>query len=217
MAGLNVLSAPGEHTQSRSVLELRLHENYSVETFDSDVALLLLSSPLNFNDHIQPICIPDNVIHEQTLKFSHCFIAGWGSTYFTGTPVNSMQEAEVMLIDRRTCNQFSWHDGIITKNMVCAGQESGGVDTCQGDSGGPLQCYSKKEERFYLVGVTSFGEDCGLPYKPGVYAQTSRFASWLKTTQPISRSAAHSMNTRLTISLMSAAWMLLGINQCVTI
>ena len=76
----------------------------------------------------------------------------------------------------------------------------------QGDSGGPLQCYSEDEDRFYVVGVTSFGRKCGLPRRPGVYARTSRFAGWLRGQ--IS-SAAHRVNTRLISGLLSAALMLL--------
>uniref|UniRef100_A0A3Q3LTY7 Acrosin n=1 Tax=Mastacembelus armatus TaxID=205130 RepID=A0A3Q3LTY7_9TELE len=170
VAGHNVLSAPGDHTQIRSISEVKMHKGYDDVTSDNDVTLVRLSSPFNFTDHVQPICTPHNVTHELTLNFNHCFISGWGSRL-----VNRLQEAEVELIDRGTCNQITWYNGFITENMICAGLESGAADTCQGDSGGPLQCYSESEERFYVVGVTSFGEDCGLPYKPGVYARTSRF------------------------------------------
>ena len=78
----------------------------------------------------------------------------------------------------------------------------------QGDSGGPLQCYSEDEDRFYVVGVTSFGDECGLPHRPGVYARTSRFAGWLKTSQTTSASAAHTLNTGLISALLSAALLL---------
>lgn len=147
-----------------------------------------------------------------------------------GRLMNRLQEAEVELIERTACNLISWYDGLITENMICAGLESGAADACQvttpvclqrklqaagcvsikrcclmqGDSGGPLQCYSEDEERFYVVGVTSFGEECGLPYKPGVYARTSRFADWLKTSQTTS-AAAGRLNTRLISALLSAA------------
>uniref|UniRef100_A0A3Q2ZXU1 Acrosin n=1 Tax=Kryptolebias marmoratus TaxID=37003 RepID=A0A3Q2ZXU1_KRYMA len=155
--------------------EIRIHEDYDPQTSDSDVALVLLGSPLNFTDHVQAACTPLNVSHEVSLNFSRCFISGWGREL-----VDRLQEAEVELIDRERCNQHSWYGGIITENMLCAGRESGGVDSCQGDSGGPLQCFSEDEDRFYVVGVTSFGEECGLPLRPGVYSQTSMFADWLK-------------------------------------
>lgn len=156
-----------------------------------------------------------------------------------GRQMNRLQEAEVELIDRRTCNLITWYGGLITENMICAGLENGAADSCQvmilghfwicslqtrgfisvrhsycvcgsqGDSGGPLQCYSEDEERFYVVGVTSFGDECGLPYRPGVYARTSRFAAWLEISQTSSVCTAHRLNTRLISAVLSAALMLL--------
>lgn len=47
----------------------------------------------------------------------------------------------------------------------------------QGDSGGPLICGGA------LVGVTSFGKQCGLIKKPGVYAFLSpKQLNWIKKT-----------------------------------
>ncbi|XP_059189463.1 transmembrane protease serine 11D [Centropristis striata] len=209
LAGLRVLSAPGGQTQVRSISAVKMHEDYDDVTSDNDVTLLLLSSPFNFTDHVQPACTPQNVTHEINLNFSHCFISGWGSTQYKGRLVNRLQEAEVELIDRRTCNLITWYDGFITENMICAGLESGAADSCQGDSGGPLQCYSEDEDRFYVVGVTSFGYECGLPLRPGVYARTSRFAGWLKTSQAASASAAHRAKLTLISGLLSAALLLL--------
>ncbi|XP_053173926.1 transmembrane protease serine 11D [Scomber japonicus] len=208
VAGHGVLSAPGKNAQIRSIRKVKMHENYNHVTSDNDMTLLLLSSPLKFTDQVQPICTPLNMTHEFILNFSHCFITGWGSTFYKGRMMNRLQEAEVELIDRRTCNLMSWYNGLITENMICAGLESGAADACQGDSGGPLQCYSEDEESFYVVGVTSFGDDCGLPHRPGVYARTSRFSGWLETSQ--AESAAHRLNIRLSSALLSAALMLLN-------
>ncbi|XP_068996675.1 transmembrane protease serine 11D [Embiotoca jacksoni] len=210
VAGLQLLSTPGVHNQIRSITKVIIHENYDDNTSDNDVTLLLLSIPFSFTDHVQPVCIPHNETHESTLNFSHCFISGWGSSYYNGRMMDRLQEAEVKLIDTRTCNLTSWYDGLITENMMCAGLESGAADACQGDSGGPLQCYSEREERFYVVGVTSFGDKCGLPYRPGVYARTSRFAGWLKSSQSAAvASAAQRLNARLASAVLSAALMLL--------
>uniref|UniRef100_A0A8C3ATD3 Acrosin n=1 Tax=Cyclopterus lumpus TaxID=8103 RepID=A0A8C3ATD3_CYCLU len=203
VAGLNLLSAPGNQTQIRSIREVQMHKDFNTATSDNDVTLVLLSSPFKFSDHIQPVCTPHNVTHEFILNFSHCFITGWGSILVWHQHVG-LQEAQVELIDRRTCNLITWYGGIITENMICAGLESGASDSCQGDSGGPLQCYSEDEDRFYVVGVTSFGHMCGLRRRPGVYARTSRFAGWLNRSQTASASAAHRLNTRLISALLCA-------------
>ncbi|XP_035992733.1 acrosin [Fundulus heteroclitus] len=209
VVGLNVLSAPGPHVQTRSISEIVMHENYNYITSDNDVALLLLSSPLNFTDHVQPCCTPRNASHEVTLNWSNCFISGWGVPYYQGETMDVLQEAEVELIERATCNQRTWYNGIITENMICAGLESGGVDSCQGDSGGPLQCYSESQETFYVVGVTSFGDKCGEPRKPGVYSKISRFADWVTATQGGARATAHRLTSSLITALLFAALTLL--------
>lgn len=84
VAGLNTLSSPGKYAQFRSISRVKMHDDYNIVTSDNDVTLLLLSSPFKFTNYIQPICLPGDVIHEAMLNLSHCFISGWGSTYYKG-------------------------------------------------------------------------------------------------------------------------------------
>lgn len=41
-----------------------------------------------------------------------------------------LQQAEVELIDKQSCNLAAYH-GDVTDRMLCAGLPQGGVDTCQ--------------------------------------------------------------------------------------
>jgi hypothetical protein len=65
--------------------------------------------------------------------------------------------------------------------MLCAGFPDGGVDTCHGDSGGPLIVGAR------LVGVTSWGDGCARPSRPGVYVRLHHppYQQWLRDRVPL--------------------------------
>ena len=48
----------------------------------------------------------------------------------------------------------------------------------QGDSGGPLMCLSS-DNRWHIVGVTSFGDRCAQSFSPGVYTRVSQLESFI--------------------------------------
>lgn len=65
------------------------------------------------------------------------------------------------------------------RTMLCAGSANGKIDSCQGDSGGPLVTRGRARTRV-LVGVVSFGYECGSKNYPGVYVRVSTYAKWIK-------------------------------------
>ena len=50
-------------------------------------------------------------------------------------------------------------------------------DSCQGDSGGPLVCSDGKD--WSLYGVISWGFDCAMPHRPGVYTNVTMLWEWI--------------------------------------
>ncbi|KFP30526.1 Enteropeptidase, partial [Colius striatus] len=123
---------------------------------------------------IQPICLPEK--DQQFLQGINCSIAGWGYIVNGGPTSDILREAEVPLISNEKCQEWM-PEYNITENMICAGYETGGVDSCQGDSGGPLTFEDGNE--WVLVGVTSFGYKCALPRRPGVYVRVTMFVDWI--------------------------------------
>ncbi|XP_070596622.1 transmembrane protease serine 12-like [Erythrolamprus reginae] len=174
---LHNLDQDTSHTIRSEIKAIHIHPNFVKETYDNDIAVIILVRSIKFNDYVHPICLPTTnlSINEQ----SPCYITGWDYISEKGEKNLILQEAQIKIIPRKTCNQLTWYNQSITLNMICAGFPYGGIDSCQGDSGGPLACYLATTEKFYLVGITTFGYGCGRPTYPGVYAKTINYIHWI--------------------------------------
>ncbi|XP_028276322.1 transmembrane protease serine 13a [Parambassis ranga] len=158
------------------VKKILVNENYSSKTNDQDVALLVLKSPVVFNDKVQPACLP--TYDQRFAHGTHCWTSGFGMTDpGSGTVSRDLMEVTVDIIDSQVCNGRSVYGNAVTKNMICAGDLEGGKDSCQGDSGGPLVCQG--DSRWFLAGITSWGAGCGDRNKPGVYTRVSSVLPWI--------------------------------------
>lgn len=67
---------------------------------------------------------------------------------------------------------YGYPFGFDPATMLCAGFAGGGFDTCFGDSGGPLLAVTPAGE-YVQIGITSWGEGCARPGRPGVYGRLS--------------------------------------------
>jgi len=89
-----------------------------------------------------------------------------------------LQETVVKLIPYNVCSRPDWYGNVFQhRQIVCAGYESGGKDGCVGDGGGPLQCVAK-DARWRLVGVSTGGDGCAKPKKPGIYTKINDFDTY---------------------------------------
>ncbi|CAF3764259.1 unnamed protein product [Rotaria sordida] len=150
-------------TQTRSVSKVIVHSNYDSSTFENDIALLKLASPLTMSDpYVSAICSPS--VSQATLSAgewppvgTNVVAVGWGRLSEGGPLSSTLQQVTVQTIDYQdsTCTPImaDWHV------QFCAGVSGGGKDTCQGDSGGPLMMFSSNNQ-WVLVGVTSNGIGC---------------------------------------------------------
>ncbi|XP_038673371.1 serine protease 56 [Scyliorhinus canicula] len=152
------------------------HPKFNQRTFNNDIALLELTVPIAISEHVNFVCLPESIgeLPPETM----CYIAGWGSRYEDGPSADVLIEAKVPLLGQSTCKAALGKE-LVTNQMFCAGYLSGNVDSCQGDSGGPLTCLDPVSKRYYLYGITSWGDGCGQRGKPGVYSRVSSFINWI--------------------------------------
>lgn len=181
VAGINNLST-GVGYQRRDVTQIIVHSSWDPDTFDNDIALLHLSSPVTLGGSgagataVIPL-VPASI---GSMAGTNSLVSGWGNTSTSGSAYpEDLYKVVVPIVDNSICNDASHYNGQITNNMLCAGFDAGGYDSCQGDSGGPMAVVNSGQ--FQLAGVVSWGTGCAQPYRPGVYARVSQYTSWINS------------------------------------
>lgn len=127
------------------------------------------------NDKVQVICLPKR---GDLQSDSTCVVAGWGSTpnfHHLSAPLRSQS---VPVVSCEHCNRASSYGGLVKEGMICAGFEQAGRDKCYGDGGGPLMCQNIRGG-WFVGGINSWGQGCGLPGKYGVYTFTEKYRDWI--------------------------------------
>jgi len=164
-----------------TISEVYVHPNYDASTIDYDVALLYISTPIEFSNTVNAIRIapassgPFNGVTSTIL--------GWGTTSEGGSISAVLREVDIPIITNAQCsNYYSGNNGI-TARMLCAYVTGGGKDSCQGDSGGPLVINNNGE--YLLAGIVSWGIGCARNNYPGVYTRVSSVHSWICSTSGV--------------------------------
>uniref|UniRef100_A0A671RXS1 Suppressor of tumorigenicity 14 protein homolog n=1 Tax=Sinocyclocheilus anshuiensis TaxID=1608454 RepID=A0A671RXS1_9TELE len=168
----------GETSKStlKHVKRIISHPLYDHLSYDNDIALMELDSPVTLSQNIWPVCLPE-ATHDFPAGKS-VWITGWGKLREEVDAIASLlQKAEVRIINNTVCSKLM--DNGITPRMICAGVLSGGVDACQGDSGGPMTS-TESNGRMFLAGVVSWGDGCGRRNRPGIYTRVTEYRSWIR-------------------------------------
>lgn len=163
-----------DNAQFRRVAKVTIHPRYqNREDSDvNDICVLVLAEPLEFNQYVQPIEMPDQGSVELP-EGSKVVVSGWGTTNEDNDFLpGNLKSVSIPVVSNEKCNKS--YKKQVTSDMMCAGFDEGGGDSCQGDSGGPLVHKNK------LVGIVSWGIGCGRPKYPGVYAKVSMFRNWIR-------------------------------------
>ncbi|MBA0051323.1 serine protease [Streptomyces sp. AJS327] len=149
--------------------DIWVHPDYGSAGQGADVAVLTLEEEMPY-EAVPFVSADETDVYEPG---SPATILGWGATSEGGSTSDVLLKAEVPTVSDEDCST-AYGDSFNAEDMVCAGLEEGGVDACQGDSGGPLILNGK------LAGMTSWGEGCARPGKPGVYGKMTAFSDLVK-------------------------------------
>jgi len=158
------------------------HPDWDPFTLDTDIAIVKLAENVTFTSDIHPVCLPDEyegLDIEEVLNDKEPVVVGWGATFTYGGAETTLRQATVPVVTKKQCKAA--YNGVnvnIGDTKICAGK--GRRDTCSGDSGGPLLADHLGDNHWSVIGITSFGVDCGRADFPGVYTRVDKYLNWIK-------------------------------------
>uniref|UniRef100_A0A8C7E6K2 coagulation factor Xa n=1 Tax=Naja naja TaxID=35670 RepID=A0A8C7E6K2_NAJNA len=160
-----------------AVDKIYVHQKFVLATYDYDIAIIQLKTPIQFSENVVPACLPTADFANQVLmKQNFGIVSGFGRTRERGRTSNTLKVVTLPYVDRHECKLSS--NFPITENMFCAGYHTLPQDACQGDSGGPhITAY---RDTHFITGIISWGEGCAQTGKYGVYTKVSKFIPWIK-------------------------------------
>ena len=155
-----------------------MHSQYTKSddnTFENDLALIVIEGALPSRPNIQPICLPKFPINYN--EEDDVIVLGWGQlSPEEGNTAQRLQMLERPRIPIQDCESV-WKKNFVPSEKICMGK--GGHNICKGDEGGPLMV-ENSHGRFVLVGIASFsGPVCGDRF-PGVYSNFEFYRDWVK-------------------------------------
>ncbi|XP_072949817.1 transmembrane protease serine 9-like [Epargyreus clarus] len=163
---------------TRHVVKMIAH-NFTLTELTNDIALLLLSAPLDYSFTIRPVCLPKYTVPENLYTGVTTTVAGWGAVAETGKWSCLLMEAQLPVLSNEECQNTNYNKSKIRDVMMCAGfPETAHKDACTGDSGGPL-IMENDEHAYELIGIVSFGYGCARKGYPGVYARVTKYLEWI--------------------------------------
>ena len=124
----NLSSSTGQKILIQDII---LHPDYDIATGSNNIAIVKLSTPLQFNSNVQPACLPNGTFNPE--GGTTAFVSGWGIT-------PKLKFFDVQKINHDVCTKLLREiDDFRTfsPKMVCSIARNNG-DACNGHEGGPL-------------------------------------------------------------------------------
>ncbi|XP_069429842.1 LOW QUALITY PROTEIN: serine protease-like protein 51 [Ovis canadensis] len=194
--------------ERKQVQKIIIHKDYEPPHLDSDLSLLLLATPVQFNNFKMPICL-----QKKEKMWDRCWMTEWSGDHSHSSFLilldrkdNSniyLQKLRVVQITWRECSQ---RVDQLSRNMLCAWQELGTKGTCQGDSGAPMVCTIHGSRRLFQVGVFSWGIRSGFRGRPGMFVSVAQFLPWIQEETEKEGKAYTFSGTQRSSSLHHVLW-----------
>lgn len=153
--------------------EIIVHPDYKNDNPSQtyDIAMIRLKDPVQLNNYVQPICLPNQQLHADELEDLVTEVGGWKAT-----SSSRLRKSEVIIESIETCQkQYAAQNIHIMASQLCG---SAKANECHGNSGGPLMLF--KNDVYLLGGLLSFGPvPCPSTGWPDIYTRVASYIGWI--------------------------------------
>ncbi|XP_059473962.1 brachyurin-like [Neocloeon triangulifer] len=156
--------------------ESYVHENYSDQTLNNDIALLKLPVQVELSKFVQVVRLPAAADATKNFAKQKCTISGWGKTGDDKGTSDDLKFLKRMIVENTVCASLYGEETVIS-SLLCIKN----VDkqaTCQGDSGGPFVC-KEKDKKSTQVGLVSFGSSTSCIKSPSGFTRVASYLGWI--------------------------------------
>lgn len=102
------------------------HENFNLQTFENDVAVLLLEHPLKMGVRTRTVCLPTQ---PRDIAGTTVAVAGWGVTKQDGAGTTSLMYTTQVVLEPKDCQKGLRGVSFFHPLQLCAYKQ--GSDACQ--------------------------------------------------------------------------------------
>nr|XP_049703856.1 serine protease snake-like [Helicoverpa armigera] len=158
------------------------HPEYAPPHKYHDIALLETDTDIQFDSSVLPACL-----HSEPNPAAAAEASGWGALGHRQGLADNLQAVKLERYDEETCSQlYPKHRHLVHgynhTTQMCYGDYEKPKDTCEGDSGGPLQIANDVLSCAYdIIGVTSYGRQCGVTAGSGIYTRVYHYLPWIES------------------------------------
>jgi hypothetical protein len=115
-----------DYSEIKRIRKIIPHEKFDIFTFNNDIAILELETPIFYSNKASPACLPDGSQRDFTNQLT--LVSGWGRISEKLPTSKALRAVVVPVWSQSDCLTAGYGSSRITSNMMCGGYPQGEHD-----------------------------------------------------------------------------------------
>jgi secreted trypsin-like serine protease len=172
------------------IKQIYIHPKFNRQNLKNDIAIIETTTEPDSIKY-SPVRLPCNhLVNICYIIGSLVKVIGFGKSD-NKSELEYLENLKDVDLKIKIINDTKYSKKFICADVFLAGDEKDGVvlDSCTGDSGGP--CIKKIRDHWILIGIVSWGSNCGEVKFPGVYTKVLSYHNWIREICKFSACSNH--------------------------